>query len=100
MSSWNEGGVPIEKSRNNLIKKWVYIAEVSNFTFQFANIGQVQECLDYFEKNVHPSTIGSHPPYEHYWQPWCCKLPKGLKNRANRQKVIKALNQIMAKWVG
>lgn len=100
MSSWNEGGIAIEKSRDNLIQKWVYIAEVKNFTFQFANIAQVQECLSYFEKKVHPSTKGCHPPYEHYWHPWYCKLSKGIKSGVNRQKVTKALNQILAKWGG
>jgi hypothetical protein len=62
MSTFNEGGVPIEKSRDNLIQKWIYLANVCNFTFQFSSIQQVKECVVYFEKKTHPSTIGDHPP--------------------------------------
>ena len=98
LSNCMEGGVSISKSRDNLIPKWVYLANVCNFTFQFASLDQVKECIEYFEKKVHPSTIGKHPPYEHYWQQWYCKLPKGINKEANRKKVLKVLNQILDKW--
>ena len=98
MSSNQEGSIPIPKSRSNLIEKWVYLANVCDFTFQFADLEQVRECKAYFEQNTHPSTIGSHPPYEHYWQPWYCKLPKGINKGAKKQKVLKVLNQILDKW--
>ena len=95
MSTYNEGGIPIEKSNDNLVPKWVYHAEVCGFTFQFASLEQVIECKEYFEKNVHPTTRDQHPPYEHYWHPWYCKLPKGINKGAKRQKVIKALNKLL-----
>ena len=98
MSNHNEGGIEVKKSRDNLIKKWVYFADVCNFTFQFASISQVQECKSYFEKKTHASTIDYHPPWEHYWHPWYCKLPKGINKGVKRQKVIKALNQILKQW--
>lgn len=98
MGNQNEQGIPIDKSQDNLIEKWVYLADVCNFTFQFASIDQVIECKEYFEKKVHPSTIDEHPPYEHYWQPWYCKLPKGITKNGKREKVLKALNQILEKW--
>ncbi len=98
MSTTNEGGVPIERSRDNLVQKWVYLADVCNFTFQFASIEQVEECVAYFEQKTHPSTIGDHPPYEHYWHPWYCKLPKGITKGANKEKVLKALKQILTQW--
>ncbi len=98
MSTYNEGGVPIAASTDNLIEKWVYLAEVCNFTFQFASLEQVKECKEYFKKKVHPSTRDKHPPHEHYWHPWYCKLPKGINKGVKRQKVIKALNLILDKW--
>jgi len=98
MSTYNEGGAIVHKSRDNLIEKWVYLVDVCNFTFQFVNLDQVKECIKYFEKKVHPSTIDEHPPYEHYWQPWFCKLPKGINKDVKRQKVLKALNQVVEKW--
>jgi len=98
MSTTNEGGLPIDASRDNLIEKWVYLADVCKFTFQFASLTQVEECKSYFEQKTHPSSIGEHPPSEHYWQPWYCKLPKGINKGVKRTKVIKALNQILDKW--
>lgn len=98
MSNCLEGGLPISKSCDNLISKWVYMANVCNFTFQFASLEQVKECKDYFSRKVHPSTIGEHPPFEHYWQQWYCKLPKGINKDKNREKVLKALDQILSKW--
>jgi len=98
MSSTHEGGMPIEASHSNLIKKWVYFANVCNFTFQFADLAQVLECKNYFERSVHPSTIGEHPPFEHYWQHWYCKLPKGINSKSNSLKVLKVLDKIISKW--
>ncbi len=43
MSNYTEGGLPIEKSRDNLIDKWVYFVDVCNFTFQFESLEQVKE---------------------------------------------------------
>ncbi|MCP4393987.1 MAG: hypothetical protein GY804_06955, partial [Alphaproteobacteria bacterium] len=88
----------VEKSRDNLINKWVYFADVCNFTFQFVSIDQVKECKAFFEQKVHTSTRGGNPPYEHYWHPWYCKLPKGITKDVKRQKVLKVLNQIIDKW--
>lgn len=98
MSTYNEGGVPVKRSRDNLIEKWVYFANVCNFTFQFVSIEQVKECEAYFKKKIHSSTRGDHPPHEHYWHPWYCKLPKGINKGVKREKVRKALSQIIAKW--
>jgi hypothetical protein len=98
MSTYNEGGIPIEKSRDNLVEKWVYFAEVSNFVFQFKDLDQVRECKAYFEQKVHPSTAGDHPPFEHYWHPWYCRLPKGITKENKRVKVLKALNSLLDKW--
>ena len=99
MSSETEGGYAIPKSRDNLIIKWVYFAEVSGFTFQFANMNQVLECKSYFEQKTHPSTIQeNHNGLEHYWHPWYCKLPKGMVKNKNRLKVLKAMDKIIKEW--
>ena len=99
MSSYVEGGVPIEKSRDNLIDKWVYFIDVCNFTFQFANINQVREAKNYFEQKTHKSNMEIGPsPIEHYWHPWFCKLPKGITKETKRLKVLKALNKALKEW--
>ncbi len=99
MSNYTEGGLPIEKSRDNLIDKWVYFVDVCNFTFQFESLEQVKEAKSYFEEKIHKSNRSLyHPPHEHHWHPWFCKLPKGITKESKKAKVIKALNQALEKW--
>ena len=98
MRTMNEGGIKISKARDNLIEKWVYFVNVCNFTFQFASIEQIEECKQYFEKKIHPSTRGYHPPYEHYWHHWYSKLPKGITKLGKRKKVIKQLEKALEVW--
>ncbi len=99
MSNTVEGGRSVAKSRDNLIEKWVYFAEVNGFVFQFAGIDQALECKKYFEQKVHPSTVEKdHNTHEHYWHPWYSKLPKGMTKNKNRLKVIKAIDKILGQW--
>ncbi|OUS29455.1 hypothetical protein A9Q99_10200 [Gammaproteobacteria bacterium 45_16_T64] len=98
MSTRNEGGIPIVASRDNLIEKWVYFANVCDFTFQFSSLDQVVECKEYFSNSVHPSTKERGHDLEHYWHPWYAKLPKGINKGSKREKVIKSLNEIIGKW--
>ena len=98
MSTRNEGGIPIEASRDNLIDKWVYFAEVNGFVFQFADLDQVKECKAYFSKKTHPSTRETGHDLEHYWHPWYSKLPAGMNKGSKKQKIIKVLDQLLEKW--
>lgn len=95
MSSRHIGGLPVKAPRDNLIEKWVYFAEVSGFVFQFADLDQVRECKEYFSKTAHPSTREPGHDLEHYWQSWETRLPKSIKSGAKREKVLKALDQIL-----
>ena len=98
MKSFNEGGVPVEAANDNLLEKWVYFADVHNFTFQFSSLDQVRECKIYFSKLTLPSTREAGPHLEHYWHAWFSKLPKGMSRKARREKVIKASDQILNEW--
>ena len=98
MSIYSLGGMPVEKSRDNLIEKWVYFAEVEGFVFQMIGIEQVEQCKKYFESKVHPSTRAENNGLEHYWQSWECRLPKGIHKDKRRQKVLKRLDEILKKW--
>ena len=91
MSTSNVGGVPVEASANNLIPKWIYFVQVCSFRFQFSSLEQIKECQQYFLKKIHPSTRKAGTELEHYWQPWYCKLPKGITKESKRQRVLKAL---------
>ncbi|MEZ5986131.1 MAG: hypothetical protein R3B94_09285 [Hyphomonas sp.] len=99
MSSRVEGGLPIEASRDNLIEKWVYLAEVDGFVFQLSSLVQVRECRDYFTLKIRPS--GRDPDHnrnEHYWQPWHARLPKGMLSEKARAKVLQAMDAILQRW--
>ena len=99
MSTYVEGGIPVEPRADNLVKKWVYFTSVDGFVFQFASLEQVRECRDYFSQKHHPS--GRNPnqnPHEHYWHPWFERLPKGMMKEKNRLLVIKAMDAIQEKW--
>lgn len=98
MSTHNEAGIPVTPSADQLIEKWVYFAEICDFTFQFVSLDQVRECIGYFERKTHQSTRSKHPPHEHYWHPWYCKLPKGLTRKNKRRKVLKCLYKILERW--
>lgn len=98
MSTRNEGGVPVDASRDNLIEKWVYCADVCHFTFQFSSLDQVRECKEYFARSVHPSSKEKGHDLEHYWHPWYSRLPKGINKGAKREQVLKALEEIIRKW--
>lgn len=92
------GGIPVKKSKDNLLQNWVYFAEVEGFTFTFVGLGQVLECKRYFEQKIHPSSIRPDIHLEHYWQSWHDRLPKGITKDKRRKKVLKALQNILDKW--
>ncbi len=92
------GGIPVKKSKDNLLQNWVYFAEVEGFTFTFVGLEQVLECKRYFEEKIHPSSIQPDIHLEHYWQPWHDRLPKGITKDKRRKKVLKALQIILDKW--
>lgn len=99
MSTRVEGGVRIEKSRDNLIEEWIYFARVNGSTFQLASLDQVRECKAFFEQKIHPSTRDKdHNPHEHYWQAWHNKLPKSITKEKNRLEMIKTLEKILTQW--
>ena len=61
MSTRIEGGIPVEAAKDNQIEKWVYFANVCDFTFQFADIEQVKDCRQYFSQKVNASTREGGP---------------------------------------
>lgn len=99
MSTYVEGGIPVEPSRDNLLEKWIYFTRVDGFDLQFASLDQVRECREYFSQKLHPSGRNREQnPHEHFWHPWFARLPKGMMKTKNRDLVIKAMDAILAKW--
>ena len=93
MSSTHVGGRPADCARSD--SKDVFFVAVSGFTFQFANLDQLRECLDWFRTKTHPSSRLPDVTLEHYWQRWHERLPKGITKEPKRQKVVKALENAL-----
>jgi len=97
MSSYDETGIVIVASKDNLVKKWVYFLEIFDFCFTFASIDQIKEAKEYFEKKTHPSNKAFRPN-EHFWNPWYCRLPKGFMRENKKKQIVKELNKMLRKW--
>lgn len=93
------GGLPVETPRDNLLSEWIYFVNVAGFTFQFASTDQIHEALRYFGQKTHPTTSEYNNGLEHYWQPWYCRLPPGIKSERKRTKVVKALKAALTEYV-
>ena len=87
------GGFPVDPPPDRLIAKWVYFVEVASFTFQFQSLDQLRECLEFFNRKVHPTSRQPNVYLEHYWQRWFEKLPQWLFEEPRRVKVVAALER-------
>jgi hypothetical protein len=92
------GGLHVDVPRDNLLHAWAYFVEVVGFTFVFVSVDQIREALRYFEEKTHPSTKEYNNGLEHYWQPWYCRLPPGIKAESKRTKVVKALKSALSEY--
>jgi len=99
MSTADIGGVVPKRPRDTLLTPWVYFVEVASFTFQFHSLEQLREALNYFSKKTHPtSNDGYGRRYEHYWQRWYERLPKGLNREKSRKKIMIALKKAVTSF--
>lgn len=78
------------------VPKRVLLVNVASFTFQFISRRQVEDCLHYYERNVHPSSrlpVGGMDHWEA--QRWFERLPMFSLEAPKRMKVVKALKQAL-----
>jgi hypothetical protein len=73
-----------------------YFVRAEGFTFQFVSLDQVRECLAWFKQPIHPSSADSTVDFEHYWQRWYERLPKGLTRNPKRERIVAALDAALA----
>jgi hypothetical protein len=80
----------------------VWQVKVCSFTFSFTAMEQLDACLDYFSKKIHPSSRinGSQFGGADHWelQRWFERLPKYLLEEPKRLKVIRGLTSAKRKW--
>ena len=91
------GGLPRSPVRDSMIPAWAYFVTVAGFTFEFASVAQIEECLEYCREKVHPSTR-ERVQYDHFWNPWFSRLPKGLLRGNKRERVVAALERALAEF--
>lgn len=90
MSTYHVGGININ-FEGNKTGEWVYFVRVGSFTFQFVNLEQLDDMIEYVSQKVHPSTKAPNNGLEHYWHSWQERLPKGLLKGPRRDRILTAL---------
>lgn len=93
---YSDEPTPISKAPS-LMPQQVLLVRVVSFTFQFICVRQIQECLDYYDQKIHPSSrlpVGGMDHWEA--QRWFERLPIYLLETTKRAKVVKALKQALS----
>jgi hypothetical protein len=87
----------------SLLPHDVIVVQVASFTFRFATIQQLKECISYYQTKTHPSSmvpattlaadLGEDWREQRGWEVerWFERLPMYLLEEPKRQKVLKAL---------
>jgi hypothetical protein len=88
-----------------IIPEWVYCVHVCGFTFRFWSIKQIQACLDFYSRKLHPSSrilvseeMLYHIPNRSMLQRWYDRLPSYLREESKRQQVVKALKKSLKQF--
>ena len=90
------GGRPVEQPRDNLLEKWVYFVQTPDCQLQFIERDHALEAKCYFEQKIHPARREWNNGLEHYWQRWFERLPAGIHRDPNRERMLDALNKLIA----
>jgi hypothetical protein len=78
-----------------------YFVEVAGFTFEYASVDQVRECLSFFEQRIHPSSRQPvFEPEKGEWQAWHERLPARILKGSKRERVRKALREALEEFAG
>ena len=81
----------------SLAPREVWFVRVCSFTFGFQTVEQLEACLAYYRKKIHPTSrmgVGDH------WeaQRWNERLPMYLLEEPKRKKVVAALEKALKQW--
>lgn len=86
-----------------LVPYYVCQVKVCGFTFIFHSVMQLELCLEYYSKKIHPTS--KLPVYTEnlggdHWetQRWFDKLPLHLQDKAKRPKVVAALEKALKEY--
>lgn len=97
----------VTPGKENLKPQSVIVVRVASFTFGFRTVGQLRECIKYYEQKTHPSSripaktiaaeLGQDWRTLRGWEVerWFERLPMYLLEEPKRQKVVKALREAL-----
>lgn len=78
-----------------------YFVRVAGFTFEFATLDQIRECLAWFSFKIHPSSrVRVFEPEKGEWQLWHSRLPARVKKGSKRERVVKGLQAALVAFDG
>ena len=78
----------------------VIIIEISKYKLEFLSLNQLQAAISYFGSKTHPSSRLNASGGDHWeFQSWVSRLPKGIINNHNRERVLKTLKLAQNKCV-
>lgn len=92
------GGFPRLPPRDPLVQDWSYFVRVDGFTFEFASVAQIRECVAYCQQKTHPTRRHGANIIEHDWQRWFERLPAGLLAGTKRERVVVALERALQEF--
>lgn len=76
-----------------------YFVRVAGFTFEFASVAQIRECIEWFSTPIHPSSREPvFEPEKGHWQPWHDRLPAFIRKGSKRERVLKALRNALEEF--
>ena len=85
----------------------IILVRVASFVFRFRSVEQLKECLTFFEKKIHPSSLVSEKELtaqlgedwreQRGWEVerWFERLPMYLLEEPKREKVLKVLRKAL-----
>jgi hypothetical protein len=95
--------VPLPAHARSLIQRQFICIRVCSFTFRFETKEEISKYIDFFQKKTHPSSrvpakMLPNCSFRHWHsQRWYERLPLFLQEEPKRQKVLKALQEALAK---
>ena len=99
--------VPTFARSKSLVPREIIFVKAASFTFKFDSIQQLRECLQYYERKIHPSSrisakvfaaregVDRKAVLRWEFERWFERLPMYLLEEPKRQKVIKALSKAL-----
>jgi hypothetical protein len=91
-------GSAVPRSADRRATGFSYFVQVG-FTFEFASIDQLRDCLAFFERRVHPSSRAHvFAPEKGHWEAWHERLPAHVLKGSRRERVLAAFRAALASF--